>query len=262
MLANRYELGPLLGQGELSEVFEGRDPLLERTIAIRMPPAYQHVRDDTVVARLLTEARAAARISHPNVVAIYDTGVDAGRFFLVMEHVAGSTLRALLDQEGKLAKARAVSVAADACSGLAAAHRIGVVHGDLRPGSIMVTRDLAKVSNFGVRAPADAAALVASARYYAPEQVQGAGVDARSDLYSLGCCLYEMLTGKPPFDGASPVEIAYRHVSEAPKPPSRKRRGVPAALDAVTLRALAKDPGDRFPSAVDMRAALERAAQV
>jgi serine/threonine-protein kinase len=181
-----------------------------------------------------------------------------------MEHVAGSSLRALLDQEGKLATARAVSVAADACSGLAAAHRIGLVHGDLRPGSIMVTRDLAKVSNFGVRAPAgDAtpAAVTATARYAAPELIQGAGVDGRSDLYALGCCLYEMLTGEPPFDGPSPVAIAYRHVREEPQPPSRKRRGVPAALDAITLRALAKDPGDRFQGAVDMGAALERAAQ-
>jgi tRNA A-37 threonylcarbamoyl transferase component Bud32 len=268
-LVDRYELGERLGQGQLTEVFEGYDRLLGRTVAIRLPPAYQHVRDAATVERMQTEARLLARLIHPNVVAVYDVGVDHGRFFVVMEHVRGPALRALLDREGALAPARSARIATGVCAALAAAHRAGIVHGDLRPESILVTGDNVKVTNFGV-APVtgdvpdvtttETGAVRGDPRYLAPEMVQYGRLDARSDFYTLGCCLYEMLTGEPPFDGPTPVAVAYRHISDDPQPPSRQHPDVPPALDAAVLRALAKDPGSRFRSAEDMGAAIQLAA--
>jgi eukaryotic-like serine/threonine-protein kinase len=268
VLLERYEVGRLLGSGGMAEVYEGRDRLLDRQVAIKVPlPQYAH--DPAFQQRFRREAQAAASLSNAGVVAVYDTGMQDGTPFIVMEFVGGRTLKETILAEGPLHPDRAAAIAADVCAALSAAHARGLVHRDVKPPNVMLTPSgRVKLMDLGI-ARADTAesatqtgahtAMIGTALYLSPEQAQGQPVDPRSDLYSLGCCLYEMLTGTVPFRGATPVAILYRHVREDPAPPRLLNPDVPAALEAVCLKALAKRPEDRYQTAVEMREDLERA---
>jgi eukaryotic-like serine/threonine-protein kinase len=265
LLADRYEVGRLLGTGGMAEVYEGRDRLLARRVAIKVLLG-ELGQDPSFLARFKREAQAAASLSHPNVVAVYDTGVQDSTHFIVMEYVEGRTLRDLLRIGGPPPPERAALIAADVCNALAAAHARGLIHRDVKPANVMLTPDgTVKVMDFGIaRATSSDTitqthAVIGTAQYISPEQVEGREVDARGDLYSVGCLLYEMLTGRVPFAGESPVAIAYRHVREDPVPPRRINPRIPPALEAITLRAMAKHPANRYQTAAELRADLERA---
>jgi serine/threonine-protein kinase len=266
VLLDRYEVGRLLGAGGMAEVFEGRDRLLARRVAIKVPLA-QYAHDPEFAQRFRREAQAAASLSHPGVVAVYDTGSENGTHFIVMEYVDGRTLKDVIRAEAPLYPDRAAEIAADVCSALAAAHARGLVHRDVKPANIMLMPDgRVKLMDLGIaRAAAGetvtqtaTAAMLGTAQYLSPEQAQGQTVDYRSDLYSLGCCLYEMLTGTVPFRGATPVAIAYRHVREDPTPPRMLNPDVPAPLEAITLKAMAKLPDNRYQTAAELHDDLER----
>ncbi len=265
ILADRYEVGPLLGAGGMAEVYEGHDRLLARRVAVKVLLA-QYAHDPAFLARFRREAQAAASLSHPNIVAVYDTGSEGDIWFIVMEYIAGRTLRDVIKAEGPAHPARAAEICADVASALAGAHARGVIHRDVKPGNVMLTADgKVKVMDFGIaRASAvpsitQTAAVVGTVQYIAPEQAQGLEADARSDLYALGCCLYEMLTGQVPFTGPTPVAIAYRHVQDDPTPPRVLNPDVPVSLERVCLKAMAKRPEDRYQTALEMRQDLERA---
>jgi eukaryotic-like serine/threonine-protein kinase len=268
ILAGRYQLGSLLGVGGMARVYVASDRLLERQVAVKVlsPP---YAQDPVFVERFRREARAAARLSHPNIVAVFDSGSDADEHYLVMEYVAGQSLAELLAGQGRLAPRRAAELAVEICAALAAAHAQGLVHRDVKPANVLVGEDgRVKVTDFGIVKAAATATLtgtgvvLGTAAYLSPEQAQGGPVDARSDLYSLGCVLYELLCGSPPFGSGAdspPVAVATRHVSEPPEPPSARSPQVDAGLDVVVLTALAKDPADRYQSAVEFVDALEQA---
>jgi eukaryotic-like serine/threonine-protein kinase len=265
VLLERYEVGRLLGTGGMAEVFEGRDRLLSRRVAIKVPLA-QYAHDPEFAHRFRREAQAAASLSHPGVVAVYDTGAENGTHFIVMEYVDGRTLKDVIRAEAPLYPDRAAEICADVCSALGAAHARGLVHRDVKPANIMLMPDgRVKLMDLGIaRAGAgetvtQTAVMLGTAQYISPEQAQGQEVDFRSDLYSLGCCLYEMLTGTVPFRGATPVAIAYRHVREDPTPPRQLNPDIPPALEAVCLKAMAKRPDDRYQTAAELRADLQRA---
>ena len=264
VLLGRYEVGRLLGAGGMAEVFEGRDRLLARRVAIKVPLS-QHAHDPEFAQRFRREAQAAASLSHPGVVAVYDTGSENGTHFIVMEYVDGRTLKDVIRAEAPLYPDRAAEITADVCAALGAAHARGLVHRDVKPANIMLMPDgRVKLMDLGIaRAAAgetltQTAAMLGTAQYLSPEQAQGQAVDYRSDLYSLGCCLYEMLTGTVPFTGATPVAIAYRHVREDPTPPRMLNPDVPAPLEAITLKAMAKLPDNRYQTAAEMHDDLER----
>ncbi|HKF00071.1 MAG TPA: Stk1 family PASTA domain-containing Ser/Thr kinase [Actinomycetes bacterium] len=265
VLAGRYEVGRLLGAGGMAEVYEGRDRLLARRVAIKvLLPQYS--RDPAFLTRFKREAQSAASLAHPNIVGVYDTGVQAGTNFIVMEYIEGRTLRDIIRTEGPLLPERAAEVAADVCSALSAAHARGIIHRDIKPANIMISSDRqVKVMDFGIARAVSSesitqtAAVVGTAQYISPEQAQAAGVDARTDLYSLGVCLFEMLSGRVPFTGNTPVAIAYQHVRDNPPPLRQLNPDVPASLEAVVLKAMAKNPDNRYQSSAEMREDLERA---
>ena len=276
MLGDRYEVGEVIGRGGMAEVHEGRDLRLGRRVAVKILRP-DLAKDPTFQARFRREAQSAAALNHPNIVAVYDTGEDRlaspnGESvivpYIVMEYVDGMTLRQLLTSGRRLLPERALEITAGILSALDYAHRHGIVHRDIKPANVMLTRtgDV-KVMDFGIaRAMNDAgttmtatSAVMGTAQYLSPEQARGEVVDARSDLYSAGVLLYELLTGKPPFTGDSPVSIAYQHVSEMPVPPSQVDPGVTPEVDAVVLHALAKRTDDRYQTAAEFRADVERA---
>jgi predicted Ser/Thr protein kinase len=265
VLAGRYQLGPILGRGGMATVYRGTDLLLGRDVAVKVLSASAEA-DPDFVARFRREARAAASLNHPNVVSVFDTGSDGDTHFIVMEYVEGATLAEVLREGGALAPRRAAEIAEAICTALEAAHERGLVHRDIKPGNVMVTPSGdVKVMDFGIARSAASESftrpgtVLGTAWYLSPEQARGQPADARSDLYSVGCVLYEMLTGRPPFVGESPVAIAYQHVSERAPRLIRIDPEIPAALDAVARKALAKDPARRYQSARDMRAALDAA---
>jgi eukaryotic-like serine/threonine-protein kinase len=264
VLLDRYEVGRLLGAGGMAEVFEGRDRLLARRVAIKVLQA-QLGRDPSFLIRFKREAQAAASLSHPNIVAVYDTGSEDGTHFIVMEFVDGRTLKEVIRAEGRIYPERTAEICQDVCSALVAAHARGLIHRDIKPGNVMLTPDgKVKVMDFGIARATTSetitqtAAVVGTAQYISPEQAQGQTVDYRSDLYSLGCCLYEMLTGTVPFTGATPVAIAYRHVREDPTPPRQLNPDIPAPLEAICLKAMAKLPDNRYQTAAEFQDDLER----
>jgi serine/threonine-protein kinase len=270
LLSNRYELGETLGYGGMSEVHKGRDVRLGREVAVKVLRA-DLARDPTFQERFRREAQNAAALNHPAIVAVYDTGetrTDYGPLpYIVMEFVEGRTLRDIVKSEGPLPAKRAMEVMADVCAALDFSHRHGIVHRDVKPANIMITRTGAvKVMDFGIaRAVSDGqaavtqtAAVIGTAQYLSPEQARGEAVDARSDVYAAGCVLFELLTGEPPFTGDSPVAVAYQHVREDPKPPSALNPRVPPSLDAIVLKAMAKGPANRYQSSAEMRGDLVR----
>src|SRR4051812_9705313 len=270
VLGERYEIGGVLGRGGMAEVHRGRDLRLGREVAVKVLRS-DLARDPSFQVRFRREAQAAASLNHPAIVAVYDTGEDRSasgpRSYIVMEYVEGETLRDVLRREGHLDPDRAMRLAADICGALDFSHRNGIVHRDVKPGNVMITpQGAVKVMDFGIaRAVSDSAAtmtstaaVIGTAQYLSPEQARGESVDARSDVYSLGCLLYELVTGAPPFTGDSPVSVAYQHVREDPKLPSSVNPAIPPDLDAILLKALSKNPTNRYQSAADMRNDLLR----
>ncbi|WP_225832621.1 Stk1 family PASTA domain-containing Ser/Thr kinase [Streptomyces sp. NK08204] len=268
-LGGRYELGQVLGRGGMAEVYLAHDIRLGRTVAVKTLRA-DLARDPSFQARFRREAQSAASLNHPAIVAVYDTGEDyidgVSIPYIVMEYVDGSTLRELLHSGRKLLPERAMEMTVGILQGLEYAHRNGIVHRDIKPANVMLTRNgQVKVMDFGIaRAMGDAgmtmtqtAAVIGTAQYLSPEQAKGEQVDARSDLYSTGCLLYELLTVRPPFVGDSPVAVAYQHVREEAQPPSVFDPEITPEMDAIVLKALVKDPNYRYQSADEMRADIE-----
>ena len=275
----------------MAEVYLAHDQLLDRKVAVKV--LFPELAEDgSFVERFRREARAAAGLNHHNIVSVYDFGEDDGSYYIVMEYVDGRTLRDIIRSEGPLEPADAAEVGADIAAALAVAHQHGVIHRDVKPGNVLIAGSVAergtasvaergagslperngesvvKVADFGIARAGDprqsltmTGAVMGTATYLSPEQAQGHAIDHRSDLYSLGIVLYEMLAGRAPFSGDSPVAIAYQHLSQDPVPPSTHNSAVPPALDAVVLRAMAKDPDARYESAEQLRADLLAASQ-
>jgi hypothetical protein len=257
----------------MAEVYRARDLRLDRVVAIKTLRS-DLARDPTFQARFRREAQSAASLNHPSVIAVYDTGEDMLDHnpvpYIVMEYVEGRTLRDVLQEEGRLAPERAMQMTDGILRALDYSHRGGIVHRDIKPANVMLTTGgEVKVMDFGIaRALADSAAtmtataqVIGTAQYLSPEQARGERVDARSDIYSTGCVLYELLTGRPPFQGDSPVAIAYQHVREEAPPPSRLDPSIPQWADAIVMKALTKDANYRYQSAAEMRADIQRALQ-
>ena len=275
VLNGRYEVGELIGRGGMADVYLGRDIRLGRSVAIKVLRP-DLARDPLFQSRFRREAQAVAGLNHPAIVSVYDTGDqesaaagphDVRLPFIVMEYVPGRTLRDLL-KSGEITPDKAIEYVQGVLSALEYSHRSGIVHRDIKPANVMVTADeQVKVMDFGIaRAMADSAAtmtqtqaVIGTAQYLSPEQARGESVDARSDLYSAACLLYELLTGRPPFTGDSPVSVAYQHVREQPEKPSRHNPRISARLDEVLMRGLAKDRRDRYQDASAFSAALSAA---
>jgi eukaryotic-like serine/threonine-protein kinase len=262
----RYRIERKLGAGGMANVYLAEDQELGRRVAIKILND-RHANDEQFVERFRREAKNAAALSHPNIVSIYDRGEAEGTYYIAMEYLDGRSLKELIVTRGDAPISVAVEYARQILSALRFAHRHGIVHRDIKPHNVLVNADgVLKVTDFGIaRAGAsqmtEAGSIVGTAQYLSPEQARGGDVDQRSDLYSLGVVLYELLTGAVPFVGDTPVEIAMKHLSQTPEPPSRKRADVPRELDMVVMRALAKDPADRYQSADEMEADLERVAR-
>jgi len=266
-LAGRYVLEELIATGGMASVWRARDEVLARMVAVKVLRP-ELAADPGFAERFQREAVAAARLTHPNIISVFDAGEDEGVRYIVMEHFEGATLRDLLGRNGGMDPAQVLELILPVLAALAFAHSAGLTHRDVKPANILVGDDgRVKVTDFGIAKAAfdtydltATGAVIGTARYLSPEQVHDGEVDGRSDLYSLGVVLYEMLTGRPPFAGENDLATAMMRLSTAPLPPSAIRPGIPAALETAVLRALARHPQDRFPSAEAMRAALERHA--
>ncbi len=273
LIGGRYEIGELLGRGGMAEVRKGNDLRLGRVVAIKRLRT-DLASDPTFQARFRREAQSAASLNHPAIVSVYDTGEELStdgthvpQPYIVMEYIAGRTLREILREGRKILPERALEITGGVLAALDYSHRAGIVHRDIKPANVMLTpAGDVKVMDFGIaRAVADAsstmtqtAAVVGTAQYLSPEQARGETVDSRSDVYSTGCLLYELLTGRPPFVGESPVSVAYQHVREQAAPPSSLDHELPPEVDQIVMKALAKSTDERYQSAAAMRADIER----
>ncbi|HWH05317.1 MAG TPA: Stk1 family PASTA domain-containing Ser/Thr kinase, partial [Gaiellaceae bacterium] len=262
----RYRIVRKLGAGGMANVYLAEDQELGRRVAIKVLDE-RHASDEQFVERFRREAKNAAGLSHPNIVSVYDRGEAEGSYYIAMEYVEGRTLKELLVARGPSPVGIAIDYTRQILSALRFAHRNGIVHRDIKPHNVIVDGDgRAKVMDFGIaRAGAsqmtEAGSIIGTAQYLSPEQARGAPVDQSSDLYSTGIVLYELLTGRVPFTGETPVEIAMKHLSQPPEPPSAHRPDVPRDLDYVVLRALAKDPAERYRTADEMDSDLDRIAR-
>ncbi|MHB0869104.1 MAG: protein kinase domain-containing protein [Chloroflexota bacterium] len=268
VLNGRYQLTALLGEGGMAVVYEAQDLLLGRKVAIKVLRE-QFASDAAFLARFQREARAAASLSHPNIVAVYDVGSEAGTQYIVMELVAGRTLREMVEGDAPLGAARIIELGRQICEGLEYAHQQGIVHRDVKPHNILVTRDgRAKIADFGIAVALGASSLtqsgyvVGSAQYISPEQAMGEPSTAFSDLYSTGVTLYEMATGRLPFEGETSVVVALKQIQEEPVPPRRLNPRIPESLQSVILQAMAKNPTERYGSGSEMAEALMACARV
>lgn len=258
MLGNRYEILEQIGGGGMAIVYKGRDTILNRTVTIKLlRPEYTS--DDDFVRRFRREAQAVASLSHPNIVSIHDVGREGDMHYLVMEYVDGEDLRSIIKREGRLDPERAVRIARQICDALDHAHENNIVHRDVKPHNILLTRSgRAKLTDFGIAREAGAATvttsdtIVGSVHYLSPEQARGEVSDHKSDIYSLGVVLYEMLAGSVPFSGDSPISIAIKHIQNLPDPITKKNPHIPPALELAVMRALQKDPGKRYMSVREM----------
>src|SRR5580693_6132017 len=253
ILSGRYELRHLVARGGMAEVYRAHDRLLDRPVAVKVLFPELSV-DQTFVERFRREAQAAANLSHPNIVPVFDWGEDEGTYFIVMEFIDGRPLSSILRTAGPLHPDRAAEIAADVALALAFAHRHGVVHRDVKPGNVLITDEgIVKVTDFGIARAVNTeesltqtGAVMGTATYFSPEQAEGMGVDARTDIYSLGVVLFEMLTGRPPFLGDTPVSVASKHVRDIAPAPREILETMPVELEAVTMKAMAKVPDQRY----------------
>jgi beta-lactam-binding protein with PASTA domain/tRNA A-37 threonylcarbamoyl transferase component Bud32 len=265
--SGRYELTHLIARGGMAQVYRAMDRQLDRPVALKVLFPELSV-DRTFVERFRREAQAAANLSHPNIVPVFDWGEDDGSYFIVMEYVEGRPLSAVLRDPQRLPPVQIAVIGAGVAAALAFAHRHGVIHRDVKPGNVLITPDGdVKVTDFGIARAVNTeesltqtGAVMGTAAYFSPEQAEGKGVDARSDIYSLGVVLYEMAVGRPPFTGDSPVAVASKHVRDAPVLPREANPAVPVALEAIVMMAMAKNPDDRYGSAEELRADLLRFA--
>jgi serine/threonine protein kinase len=271
LVGGRYELSELLGRGGMAEVRKGTDTRLGRIVAVKRLRT-DLASDATFQARFRREAQSSASLNHPSIVSVYDTGEEmtddgVAQPYIVMEYVAGRTLRDILREGRKILPERALEITSGVLSALDYSHRAGIIHRDIKPANVMLTpAGDVKVMDFGIaRAVSDAsstmtqtAAVVGTAQYLSPEQARGETVDSRSDVYSTGCLLYELLTGRPPFVGDSPVAVAYQHVREPAVPPSHHDTDLTPEVDQIVMKALAKRVEDRYQSAAAMRSDIER----
>jgi eukaryotic-like serine/threonine-protein kinase len=261
----RYELREQIGRGGTAQVYLARDLLLDRPVALKVLMS-EFSRDHSFVERFRREAQAAANLTHPNIVSVYDWGESAETYFIVMEYVDGESLASIIRSQAPLDPAQAASIGADIANALSYSHRHDVVHRDVKPGNVLITADgQVKVTDFGIARAVgvddqitQTGLVMGTATYFSPEQAQGIQVDGRSDIYSLGVVLYEMVVGRPPFYGDTPVSIAYQHVREEAPTPRSLNPSVPLALEAIILQAMAKVPADRYQTAEELRADLGR----
>src|ERR671939_671999 len=259
----RYRVLRRLGRGGMADVYLAEDEELGRRVAIKILND-RHAADEQFVERFRREAKNAAGLSHPNIVAIYDRGEAEGTYYIAMEYLDGRSVKELIVRDGPLPISLAIDYARQILAAVGFAHRHGLVHRDIKPHNVLLAGEgRVKVTDFGIaRSGAsqmtEVGSIIGTAQYLSPEQARGSPVDQTSDLYSVGVVLYEMLTGKVPFTGDTPVEIAMKHISATPEPPSRIRPDVPPELDKIVLRALAKDPAERYHSAEEMDADLAR----
>jgi eukaryotic-like serine/threonine-protein kinase len=264
VFSNRYEIQRGIARGGMAEVYLARDQLLDRPVAVKVL-FEEYARDPSFVERFRREAQSAANLNHPNIVAIYDWGQERGTYFIVMEYVRGRSLRDVVQVNGPFSPRRTAEIGADIAGALEFAHRSGVVHRDIKPGNVLLTAEGdVKVTDFGIaragtgEALTQTGAVMGTATYFSPEQAQGQPVDGRSDVYSLGVVLYEMVTGEPPFTAESPVAVAYKHVREDPDVPSAHAPDLPPDLEQIILTAMAKDPDARYQTADELETDLVR----
>lgn len=262
LLQNRYELLEKIGDGGMATVYKARCTLLDRVVAVKILKE-EYTKDATLVQKFKSEAQAAARLSHPNIVNVYDVGEDNGYHFIVMEYVEGTNLKEYIQEAGPLSPDEAVRITLMICDGLTRAHEKGLIHRDIKPHNILLTRDgTAKVADFGIARAANSVTItyggdmVGSVHYVSPEQARGDPVNNTSDIYSLGCVLYEMVTGRVPFDADSPVTVALKHIHERPVPPKVLNDAVSSGLEEVIMTAMEKKSAYRYQSAKDMKQAL------
>ena len=264
---SRYAVIERVGTGGMAAVYRARDELLGRDVALKVL-SERLSRDGSFGERFRREAQSAANLNHPNIVSLYDYGADNDTYFIVMEYIDGRTLADIIRDEGPLLPERAAEIAADVAAALSRAHNADLVHRDIKPANIMITSSgQTKVTDFGIaraltrgddQTVTQTGMVIGTAAYLSPEQAQGNPVDARSDVYSLGCVLYEMLTGRAPFSGDTPLAIAYKHVRESAPPPSSANSDVPPELDAVIMKSMSKNPDNRYSSATEMKQDLDR----
>ena len=262
---DRYEVHRRIARGGMADVYLARDLLLDRPVALKVLFA-EFATDPSFVQRFRREAQAAANLSHPNIVSVYDSGESHGTYFIVMEYIEGRSLAQIIRDEGPLSPDRAADITTDVAAALGFAHRNGVIHRDVKPGNVLISPiGQVKVTDFGIARAVttqenltQTGTVMGTATYFSPEQARGEQVDPRSDVYSLGVVLYEMLTGTPPFSGENPVAVAYKHVQEMPPTPRLANPRIPTSLEAITLKSLAKNPANRYPSADELAADLRR----
>lgn len=262
VIGERYRIQNQIGEGSAAVVYLARDLRLERQVALKVLRPELSA-DEEFIARFEREARAAASLSHPNVVTVFDYGVSGGRYFIAMEYVGGGSLKSLLERQRRLSPARGVAIAEQILAALAAAHEQGIIHRDVKPQNVLLTLDgSAKVTDFGI-AQAGSVNLtqpglsLGTALYMSPEQATGEPVTAATDIYSFGVVFFEMLAGRPPFSGSNPIEVALRHVREAPPRLGTVEPGIPPRLEAIIMKCLAKDPRERWASAREIAAELD-----